>query len=117
DTGTGAFVTGWPVKIGDIFAELLPVVGEGITGSAIVGNVNCPSGGSGPKIGALSVAGPGYLFNPDGSSCYGKSGSTDNTMSTDAPNFAAGTPRYDTPVIPAAGQPSFGNLDPAGLTF
>src|SRR3954452_15980873 len=117
DMGTGAFVTGWPVKVGDIFAELLPVVGEGITGSAIVGTVSCPSGGSGPKVGALSVAGPGYLFNPDGSSCYGQSGGHDNTMSIDAQGFAANTPKYDTPVIPAAGQPSFGSLDPAGLSF
>src|SRR5205814_469232 len=73
DTGTGAFVTGWPVKVGSVFEELLPVVGEGVTGSPIVGDVNCPNGGSGPKVGALADAGPGYLFNPDGSSCYDQS--------------------------------------------
>jgi hypothetical protein len=117
DTGTGAFVTGWPVKVGDVFAELLPVVGEGVTGSPIVGTVNCPSGGNGPKVGALSVAGPGYLFNPNGTSCYGQSGGHDTAMGIDAPGFAANTPKYDTPVIPAAGQPSFASLDPTNLTF
>ena len=117
DMGTGAFVTGWPVKVGDVFAELLPVVGEGITGSPIVGTVNCSSGGNGPKVGALAVAGPGYLFNPDGSSCYGKSSGHDNAMSTDGPGFAANSPKYDHPVIPAAGQPAFGSLDPTGLSF
>jgi hypothetical protein len=117
DMGTGAFVTGWPVKVGDVFAELLPVVGEGITGSPIVGTVNCSTGGNGPKVGALSVAGPGYLFNPDGSSCYGQSNGHDNAMSTDGPGFAANSPKYDHPVIPAAGQPSFGSLDPTGLSF
>jgi hypothetical protein len=118
DMGTGAFVTGWPVKVGDVFAELLPVVGEGVTGSPITATANCPSGGSGVKVGALSVAGPGYLFNPDGSSCYGKDGSGhDNSMSIEPAGFAPNTPKYDTPVIPAAGQPSFGTLDPSGPTF
>jgi hypothetical protein len=79
--------------------------------------VNCQTGGSGVKVGALSVAGPGYIFNPDGSSCYGQSNGHDNAMSTDGPGFAANSPKYDHPVIPAAGQPSFGNLDPSGLSF
>ncbi|MEA2435512.1 MAG: hypothetical protein QOF65_68 [Thermoleophilaceae bacterium] len=117
DTGTGAFVTGWPVKVGDVFAELLPVVGEGVTGSPITGTVNCATGGNGVKVGALSVAGPGYIFNPDGSSCYGQSSGHDNAMSTDGPGFAANSPKYDHPVIPAAGQPAFGTLDPSGLSF
>jgi hypothetical protein len=117
DVGTGAFVTGWPVKVADVFAELLPVVGEGVTGSPVVGDVTCPSGGPGPKVGALSVAGPGYFFNPDGSSCYGKSGAGDTAMTIEAPGFSTGSPKYDTPVIPAAGQPALGNLDPSGLSF
>ncbi len=41
DTGTDAFLTGWPVKVGSVFAELLPVVGEGVTGSPVVATVNC----------------------------------------------------------------------------
>jgi hypothetical protein len=123
DTGTGAFVTGWPVKVGDVFAELLPVVGEGVTGSPIIGTVTCTNGGAGPpdtgpKVGAMSVAGPGYIFNSDGSSCYGKDPTgVDNAMATDVPTGGAGTPRQDTPAIPAVGQPAFGNLDPTGLSF
>jgi hypothetical protein len=117
DAGTDAFVTGWPVKVGSVFAELLPVVGEGVTGSPVVASVNCASGGNGPKVGALSVAGPGYIFNPDGSSCYGQSNGQNNAMTTDDPGAAAGTPKYDTPAIPAVGQPAFANLDPAGLSF
>ena len=117
DTGTGAFVTGWPVKVGDVFAELLPVVGEGVTGSPITATINCPSGGNGVKVGALSVAGPGYIFNSDGSSCYGQSNGQNNALSIDASGFATNTPKYDTPVIPAAGQPAFGTLDPSGPAF
>ena len=33
-----AYLTGWPKKVGFIFAELLPVVGEGITGSPVIGD-------------------------------------------------------------------------------
>ena len=117
DVGTGAFVDGWPVKVASVFGELLPVVGEGVTGSPVVATVNCASGGSGPKVGALSVAGPGYIFNPDGTSCYGESNGQPNAMSTDVPNASAGTPKYDTPVIPAVGQPAFASLDPAGVSF
>jgi hypothetical protein len=117
DLGTDAFVTGWPVKVADVFAELLPVVGEGVTGSPVVGTVNCPSGGSGVKVGAMSVAGPGYFFNPDGTSCYGKSNGHDTAMSVEGPGFAANSPKYDHPVIPVAGQPTLGNLDPSGISF
>jgi hypothetical protein len=117
NAGTDAFLTGWPVKVGSVFAELLPVVGEGVTGSPVVATVNCPSGGSGPKVGALSDAGPGYLFNPDGSSCYGQSNGQNNAMTTDDPGAAAGTPKYDTPSIPAVGQPAFASLDPSGVSF
>ena len=55
----------------------------------MIGPVNCPiNGGSGPKVGAISAAGPAYLFNPDGTSCYGQSSGQDNALQTD---FAAGT--------------------------
>jgi hypothetical protein len=84
----------------------------------VIGTVNCQSGGTGPKVGAISAAGPAYLFNPNGSSCYGQSPDDenhqqDNGMQTD---FAIGTGKYDTPAIPAVGHPAFGNLA-AGTSF
>ena len=99
-----AYLTGWPKKVGFIFAELLPVVGEGITGSPVIGAVNCPiSGGSGPKVGAISGAGPGYIFNPDGSPATARSEQAqDNAMQTD---FAVGTGKFDTPAIPLSAIP------------
>ena len=110
--GPSPYLPGWPKKVGLIFTELLPVVGEGITGSPVIGPVDCPIGGSGPKVGVIPGAGPGYLFNPDGSSCYGQSpdaqgGQQDNALQTD---FAAGTGKFDTPAIPAVGHPAFGDL-------
>jgi hypothetical protein len=114
--GSSPYLPGWPKKLAFIKKELLPVVGEGITGSPVIGPADCLSGGSGPKVGAISAAGPAYIFNPDGTSCYGQSPDTqsqlqDNAMQTD---FAAGTAKYDTPAIPAVGHPAFADLTPGG---
>src|SRR5207244_3392805 len=69
----------------------------------------CPNGGEGQKIGVIPDAGPAYLFNPDGSSCYGDSGGKDNPMQTD---LAASAGKYDTPVFPAVGLPALGAITP-----
>jgi hypothetical protein len=105
------YLAGWPKKIGQIQRDLLPVVGEGITGNPVIGPASCPNGGDGQKVGVISDAGPAYLFNPDGSSCYGDSGGKDNPMQTD---LAASAGKYDTPVFPAVGNPAFGAIGPAG---
>jgi len=110
------FLAGWPKPIGQITQELLPDVGEGITGDPVVGRVTCGPhdiNHGGPKIGVIADAGPGYLFNPDGSSCYGTSGGVDNALQTD---FAAGAGKFDTPAIPALGNPAFANIGPGGKT-
>jgi hypothetical protein len=115
------FLPGWPVKIGVLLAELLPVVGEGVTGAPVIGDVTCASGGGGPKVGAVSDAGPGYIFNADGSSCYGKASGLDGqqhdkTLASDGAGLSAQGPKYDTPVLAAVGHPAFGVLDPSGAT-
>jgi Subtilase family/FG-GAP-like repeat len=113
----GPFLNGWPVKIGILSTELLPVVGEGITGGAAVAPVTCPSGGPGPKVGVVPDAGPGYVLNPSGSSCYGNDPTSGryNALESD---FGSGT-GYDHPAIPAVGLPAFGDLgggDPSFLS-
>jgi Subtilase family len=105
---SAAFRSGWPVKIGLIDAGLLPDVGEGINGSPVVAPVTCPEGGGGLKIGVTPDAGPGYILNTDGSSCYGSSEGKYNALETD---FSAGNGKVDTPAFPAVGEPSFGTLD------
>src|SRR5438128_948548 len=102
------FRAGWPAKIGLIDAGLLPDVGEGIDGSPVVAPLNCPEGGEGPKIGVLPDAGPGYVLNADGSSCYGESEGKYNALQTD---FSTGNGKTDTPAFPAVGEPAFGTLD------
>jgi hypothetical protein len=91
--------------------ELLPIVGEGITGYPVIGNVNCGSGG-GPKVGAMSNNGLAYVFGPNGQSCYGRAGGADIPLQTDG---YSGQP--DHPLVPAVGLPAFANLDGTGLSF
>jgi hypothetical protein len=106
-----ALVAGWPVPIGIVLTELLPVVGEGITGSPVVAQVSCPSGGSGAKVGVIPDAGPGYLLNADGSSCYGNApDGRYNALESDV--YAS--PQTDHPAIAAVGHPAFGQLLPTG---
>ncbi len=121
DPGSGPqpYVEGWPFKVGLLGTEILPIVGEGITGAPVIGEVNCgPTGGSGPKIGTTPGVGPGYVVNPDATSCYGKSpDGRDRTLRSDG---GSGVDQEDTPVVPAFGHPAFGRLADdaaAGLTF
>jgi hypothetical protein len=113
-SGPSPFVPNWPVKVAMLNTEVLPVVGEGITGAPVIGPVTCPSGGGGAKAGVTSALGPAYLFNSDGTSCYGSSSGHDNVMEQD---FAASTARFDTPAIPAFGNPAFGRLTGGGVSF
>ncbi len=108
------FLPGWPVKIGIIDAGLLPDVGEGINGSPVVARLACPSGGSGMKIGLTPDAGPAYILNSNGTSCYGAVGGRDVTLGTDVP---PGAGRYDTPAYAAVGYPAFGSLDGKQIDF
>jgi hypothetical protein len=108
------YLPGWPVKLAQLSQHLLPVVGEGVTGSPVIGVVNCPNGGSGPKVGSISDAGPAYIWNPAGTSCYGKSNGHDEALATD---FAGGPAQYDHPAVPAVGHPAFADLDGTGTSL
>ena len=112
-SGPPPWLDGWPVKIGRLLAELLPVVGEGITGAPVIGPVDCPEGGPGPKVGVIPDAGVGYVLNPDGTSCYGQEDGKDVGLQTDA---AASPEKTDTPVFPAVGHPAFGDFA-GGVSF
>jgi hypothetical protein len=111
-----AIVAGWPFRVGIVNAELLPVVGEGITGSPVIGPVECPSGGSGAKIGVLANNGPAYILNPNATSCYGNDPTSGRPNALES-DFAASGQQYDHPVLPAVGHPSFGDFGTGQLTF
>jgi hypothetical protein len=108
----GNQLAGWPAKIGKLTAELLPVVGEGITGSPVIGPAEC-SGVSGVAVGAIPDAGLGYLLRPDGDSCLGNGpDGKDRVLDTAPP---AGVVQ-DSPAFPAVGHPAFGNFG-GGVSF
>jgi uncharacterized repeat protein (TIGR01451 family) len=110
----GPIVSGWPAKIGLLQAELLPIVGEGVTGAPVIGPVTCPSGGETPTVGGLGNGGPAYILRPNGQSCYGRDDQgRDITLQTD---FTASGQKYDTPAIPAVGHPTFGDFA-GGVSF
>jgi hypothetical protein len=111
---SSVFRDGWPAKIGIIDAGLLPDVGEGINGSPVVAPVLCPEGGEGLKVGVTPDAGPGYVLNPDGTSCYGSTNGQDNALQTDA---SASASKTDSPAFPTVGEPAFGTLDGATTTM
>ncbi len=114
-TASGSpFLPGWPVKIGIIDAGLLPDVGEGINGSPVIAPIRCPSGGAGMKVGVTPDAGPAYILNANGSSCYGQTSGEDNTLQTDFPVTAG---KYDSPSYAALGYPAFGSLNGKTIDF
>ena len=106
-SGGNPYVPGWPAKVGLLQAETLPVVGEGISGSPAIGPVTCANGGAGNTVGVLGNAGPAYIFNRNGQSCYGQQNGQDIVLQTD---FTASPQKFDTPAIPAVGHASFANL-------
>jgi hypothetical protein len=109
--GGDPFLPGWPAKIAIVNAELLPVVGEGVTGYPVVGKVNCGSG-AGPKVGAMANNGLAYVFDTSGQSCYGRTGGADIPLQTDGYGN-----QPDHPLVPAVGLPAFADLDGTGLSF
>jgi Ca2+-binding RTX toxin-like protein len=106
-------VPGWPAKLAIVDSELLPDVGEGVTGYPVIGDASCGSG-SGPKVGAMANNGAAYVFDPSGSSCYGTSSGHDIPLGTD---FSVSATQVDRPVVPAVGSPAFANVDGTGTSF
>jgi hypothetical protein len=86
------------------------VVGEGVTGSPIIGTLQCNADTAKPRIGVVPDAGPAYVLDPDGKSCLGQDAGKDVPTGSD---FSASGTRYDTPAVPAFGHPAFAKLDPA----
>ncbi|MBA2505891.1 MAG: S8 family serine peptidase, partial [Thermoleophilaceae bacterium] len=97
----------WPAKIGLLQPEILPVVGEGITGAPSIGPaLACPNGGQGRVVAVSPGAGPGYVLNRHGQSCAPPQGGKDTTLATDVGVGGAA----DKPTFAAFGHPAFGDL-------
>jgi hypothetical protein len=111
-----AILPSWPFAVGIMNTELLPVVGEGISGAPVIAPVDCPSGGPGPKIGVLANNGPAYVLNPNASSCYGNDPTSGKPNALEV-DFGASPQQYDHPLLPAVGHPAFGRLGPGTTSF
>ena len=99
----GAVRDGWPTSLGIVLTGLLPVVGEGVTGSPVVAPASCtPGGEAAPRVGAAANNGPAYILDEDGDSCYGQDPQgRDIPLQTDV-SAAAGA----RPPLPAGGRPA-----------
>jgi hypothetical protein len=106
-----AFVTGWPAKLSTVFLELLPVVGDGPTGSAVLGNLD---GGKDLEVADYGTAGPIHLLKSDGSPMLGRNPvtGTQQTLQTGLTGPLSNSP--DKPSIPAAGGAILTDLDGDG---
>jgi hypothetical protein len=112
--GTSAILPHWPFKVARLAAELLPLVGEGITGSPIIGPVDCgANGGKGQKVGVMPDAGVAYILDKSATSCQGSSPASDGKTHPDGlqTSGAQNPQNKDTPVIPAVGQPAFAPIN------
>ncbi len=86
DFNPAAYLPGWPVGLADFEPALLPDVGDGIVGSPALADV---TGNGQLDVAAASVAGPGYVLTPTGSSLLG----TDSSGLPDV--LASGNPGPD----------------------
>jgi hypothetical protein len=98
------YVPGWPFRVGLLQRGLLPLVGEGVTGAPVMGVVPCNGPTASVRVGTIPGAGLPYLINPDGRSCYGRSGGQDIALPT------YGGKAADSPFLAAVGHPAFGTL-------
>ena len=111
-----AFRGGWPVRDRRSSSpSCCPIVGEGITGSPVIGPVTCAiAGGAGPegRRRSRTPASP-TSSTRTASSCYGQDGG--QATASCRPTFGASAAASSTrPMLPAVGHPAFGNLGGAG---
>ncbi len=113
-TGTDpqAFLPGWPVSVADLDPGLLPLVGDGVTGSPALADV---SGDGKLDVGVMSSAGPAYVLNPTGTSALGNSTTTGepNVMATGTPGALSNSTGEMNTSLPALGAPVFAPLGPS----
>ena len=106
-----AFLPGWPAAIAILSARILPYVGEGPDGAPTLGDVD---GNGDLEIGIATVAGPGYIFDHNGVSHFGKDPEgKDITLATD--EFKGDS--SDAPAFVAVGGGTFGELLPGQMAW
>jgi hypothetical protein len=88
---SGPYPSGWPVRIGLLIADLLPTVGHGVTGSAVLADVDDDGA---DEVLIAGNNGPGLLIEGDGTSYFGAFNG--KFVPFDAQTFASSSPQGDT---------------------
>jgi hypothetical protein len=70
-----AYLPGWPARIGMFQREVLPVIGDGVSAQAAIGDL-VPAH-PGKEIAVASAVGPLYVLGVDGTSALGRVGGND----------------------------------------
>jgi hypothetical protein len=109
--GADPWLPGWPFQVGILEQGVLPLVGEGITGNPIIGNVPCQGTTRARRVGVIPAAGVGYVVDQNGQSCYGR-----DPLGHDIPLNTEGGAGSDQPVLAAFGHPAFAELS-GGTAF
>jgi hypothetical protein len=88
---SGPYPDGWPVRIGLLIADLLPTVGHGVTGSAVLADVDDDGA---DEILIAGNNGPALLIEGDGTSHFGTAGG--KFLPFHAQTFVSSSPQGDT---------------------
>jgi hypothetical protein len=103
-----AFVPGWPIRVGQIYLDLLPLVGAGINMPAVLADVD---GDGDMEIGVSSVAGVYYVFQGNGVSLYGRNNDAlDMPLPIHKQSFGVNSNTVDSPALAAEGGAIFADL-------
>ncbi len=70
-----AYLPGWPVKVGQLLLNVLPMIGDGVATQAAIADVH-PDPGA--EIIVQSAGGPTHVLKADGTSVYGTTGGRQN---------------------------------------
>jgi hypothetical protein len=105
NSGGDPWLPGWPFKVGILERGVLPLVGEGISGNPIIGNVPCQGTTRARRVGVIPAAGVGYVVDSNGQSCYGR-----DPEGHDIALNTEGGAGADQPVLAAFGHPAFAEL-------
>ena len=108
-TNPQAFLPGWPVSVADLDPGLLPLVGDGVTGSPTLADV---SGDGQLDVGVMSSVGPAYVLAPTGTSALGSSSTTGKpiVMASGTPGAQSNSTGTINTSLPALGAPVFAPL-------
>jgi len=109
-----AFVPGWPVRLAQIYLDVLPALGAGVNMPAVLADVDHDGD---LEIGISSVAGFYYIFQGNGISFYGRDAAGNDIPLPITPlSYGGNSNTSDSPAFAVMGGGIFADLG-AGITL